>query len=256
MGCLLVPLDGSKRAEAALLPAAALAKEEELPLLLVHSVPTSSGISRGAAVLRDRERRRGSAYLDRMCARMHSLGVQATARVLPGEASVVVVRLAVREACTLIVLSGRGQGGGEGPLGSVAERILQTSPVPVLLIRGPRRFFRTVLVPLDCPLELVARAGRLVRALRAEAALVGHVARTTAGLTRTRAVMDVLTRLGVPVREIDHSPVPEGKVPVLVRTLESPLIVLPNRGLASDPGRRMANLLREPALSILMAPGL
>src|SRR6516162_4750180 len=113
MGCLLVPLDGSKRAEAALLPAAALAKEEELPLLLVHAVPTSSGISRGAAVLRDRERRRGAAYLDRMCARVHSLGVQAAVRVLPGEASGVVVRLAVREACTLIVLSGRGQGGGE-----------------------------------------------------------------------------------------------------------------------------------------------
>jgi len=247
---LLVPLDGSKRAESALAVAVALARSEDLPLLLVHALPSSGSRAEAAGIHQD-ELARSRKYLDRLCSRLRKKGVQARSKSLSGEASGVVVRTAVREGSGLIVLSGRGHGGASGPLGSIAERILRTSTVPVLLLRGRRPLPRSVLIPPGCPLDLLARVGRLVRALEAEALLCRPARRTDA---QARAERDVLTRLGVSAREVPVPGLRSGGLEEMARMLEIDLVVLPAGSAKIASGGAAGRLLAEPSLSILLTP--
>lgn len=189
---VLVPLDGSKVAEAALEAAAELVRPSGGTVVLVHAVaplPWSGFVSR--------ERGRASKYLAGVVRRLRRKGVRAEPRLLRGEPARLIVRTALKEAVDLVAISGRGR--GLGPLGSVPERVLRTSPVPVLLLRGATRI-RRVLVPLDGSersLGVMAAVGETARPLGAKVALL-QVARKK-GRVLARA-MDVLARLEIPGR--------------------------------------------------------
>lgn len=189
---VLVPLDGSKVAEAALEAAAELVKPAGGTVLLVHAV---APLPWGGIVSRERER--AARYLAGVVRRLRRRGVRAEPRLVRGEPSRLIVRTALREAVDLVAISGRGR--GLGPLGSVAERVLRTSPVPVLLLRGATRI-RRVLVPLDGSersLGVMGAVGETARPLGAKVALL-QVARKK-GRVLARA-MDVLARLEIPGR--------------------------------------------------------
>jgi len=180
---VLVPLDGSALAETALKAACSLAEE----VFLFHAA-SSSAFERPAA----------AKYLAGVAGRLRRKGIRVQTRLRSGEPSRLLARAAVKDRIGLVVISGRGRGGGgKGPLGSVAERVLRTSPVPVLLLRGGAKI-RRVLVPLrqGCA-GLIATVGELARPLRARVALLHPGARKD---RRLLVAMDVLTRLGIPAR--------------------------------------------------------
>jgi nucleotide-binding universal stress UspA family protein len=72
-----------------------------------------------------------------LAADMTSQGIRATSLVEAGEPAHVIVETAAREAADLLVMSTHGRTGLRRLVyGSVAERVLQGAPCPVLLVRA------------------------------------------------------------------------------------------------------------------------
>jgi nucleotide-binding universal stress UspA family protein len=120
---MVVPLDGSERAEQALGPAVQLAERMDADLVLMTTPWESTGL---AAVRR---------YLD-----VHIAFLERDARplvVLDREAPEAIL-LAAREPGALVCMTTHGRGGlATAVLGSVAEAVVRGSNGPVVLI-GPR----------------------------------------------------------------------------------------------------------------------
>jgi nucleotide-binding universal stress UspA family protein len=123
---VLVPLDGSPLAEAALAPATRL-MSAETTLLLVRVEPHASPDQIIAA----------GAYLDDVQRKLPA-GVQAKTYVLTGTAIDALLDVAQREAVDLIVMTSHGRGGlRRFVLGSTTDQIVRSGR-PVLVVPPPR----------------------------------------------------------------------------------------------------------------------
>jgi nucleotide-binding universal stress UspA family protein len=154
---ILVPLDGSQLAERALGPALHLAQQDGVQVILVR-VPTRAQmfipVEGGYGMLfpdqDDAEARdEALAYLkDVQGARVGShFGLRV--RLAEGDAAGALVDVAREEQADLIVMSSHGYSGlTRWVLGSVAEKVLEGAPCPVLVIRSPRPC-QQVLITLD-----------------------------------------------------------------------------------------------------------
>jgi nucleotide-binding universal stress UspA family protein len=126
---LLLPLDGSATAERAISHARALADRFGAELLLL-SVPEGSESEHfGEAI---------QGYLSSLAKALSQSGIQV--RTLIGDSGPArsITALAESEGADLIVMSSHGRGGADRadriPIGSVAERVVEEAPCPVLLI--------------------------------------------------------------------------------------------------------------------------
>ncbi len=162
---LLVPLDGSMLAEAALPLAEGLARAFAAPLLLLHIVerdarPTVHGEPHLVDAAAARE------YLGGIAMDLAARGVSVVheAHERPeGDVARSIAAHAQEQGCDLIVLCGHGRGGLRDTLwGHIAEQVLAFGPVPVVVVRaGDRRTSvapagfapGTILVPLDGTVE-------------------------------------------------------------------------------------------------------
>jgi nucleotide-binding universal stress UspA family protein len=57
--------------------------------------------------------------------------------VATGDPSHTLIELVERHACDAIILSAHGSSGFRGQLGKVAHELVQSSPVPVTVVRSP-----------------------------------------------------------------------------------------------------------------------
>jgi nucleotide-binding universal stress UspA family protein len=178
---VLVPLDGSKRAEAVLAPMAELLGPREGTLILLHAVSPAGHFAMSAEETVRRERRQSAAYLSRLAERLAEHGPGIEERVVAGEASRVILSEAKRAKAGLIAISSHGRSGiREWAFGSVAERVLRGTDLPVLVFRGPvRGTFRIlrIAVALDGSrraLEVLEPVAELASALHASVDLL-HV---------------------------------------------------------------------------------
>ncbi len=143
---ILVPVDGSETAALGLAEAIRLAKIHRSRLRLVHVVSdlvALTGLEAAAAYseqLIQSAHERGRALLAEAGekARRHGLEVEIESLESSGEpAGEAIVREARRWPADLIVLGTHGRRGIRRlVLGSDAEYIVRTTPVPVLLVRG------------------------------------------------------------------------------------------------------------------------
>lgn len=142
---ILVPLDGSRRAEAALPSATGVAKLFGAGLLLVQCVqPVAIAIGHpgvypsalGETILADR-RRQAQDYLDDMTGTIHELGVPAISTTVLAASAVDGILAASRgPKIGLIALATHGRGGLRRlVLGSVADKLVRTADLPVLVTR-------------------------------------------------------------------------------------------------------------------------
>ena len=141
---VVVPLDGSALAESALEPAIEITRLAEARITVVQVLPppyffdtaeAQQAGPRTAEVARMREQ--AGAYLARVCSDLAGRGIQASAQVLvdarPAHA---IARFAQDAHADMIALATHGRGGATRLLlGSVADKVLRTSPVPVLVLR-------------------------------------------------------------------------------------------------------------------------
>ncbi|MBI2957706.1 MAG: universal stress protein [Chloroflexi bacterium] len=150
---ILVPLDGSDRAEFAIPYAVAIAARSSAEVILV-----------GVSEAREERPQLYQAYLDRAVSRVQEdlarkgyRGRGIRSSVVTGNAAAEILHVASHEDAGLIALSGRGSTGqSQWPLGNVASKVLQSSYIPVLLVKGPhapgdgdRPPIRKILLPLD-----------------------------------------------------------------------------------------------------------
>ncbi|HEX9107747.1 MAG TPA: universal stress protein, partial [Longimicrobiales bacterium] len=141
---IVVPLDGSRLAEGVLDTVVELARLTEARLTLLQVLPppyffdtteSTHPAPRDAGMARLREEAGG--YLARVTGELAGRGAQATAQVLvdarPAHA---IARYAQEAHADLVALATHGRGGATRLLlGSVADKVVRTSPVPVLVLR-------------------------------------------------------------------------------------------------------------------------
>ena len=139
---ILVPLDGSKTAEGVLSHAKALAYSEgaELILLTVASNPTMDyvfsdpGIAQSAI---EEQQTRSKKYMTEMESQLKAAGFKVSALLREGAVADVILRTAEEINADVIAMSTHGRTGpARWLLGSVADRVVRSSKIPVLLIRA------------------------------------------------------------------------------------------------------------------------
>lgn len=143
---ILVPVDGSKTAEAALEFACRLAIEQRAKLRLVHVVDESmiafsfQGAAPDFDALRKAFSEGGANILARAKDRAAAAGIGAETELVEmmgGRAASMIVGQASTWPADLIVMGTHGRTGfNHLLLGSVAEGVVRTATVPVLLTRG------------------------------------------------------------------------------------------------------------------------
>ncbi len=141
---LIVPLDGSQRAEAALNPAAALAAAHDAELLLAHVVhipPTPTRRTPLTDEERDivdriveRYRREADDYMEQVAAR--TPGRVQTRLLVSSHIASALHALADEENVDLVVMSAHGYTGPAGwPFGSVTASFIEYGGAPVLYVQ-------------------------------------------------------------------------------------------------------------------------
>jgi nucleotide-binding universal stress UspA family protein len=143
---VVVPLDRSGLAEKVLPHVASLARKLKLEVQLVraYALPPNAYlvadgvIDQGPAQFRSSMHEECEKYLDGKVAGLRADGVDpVSATMIEGDAANEIVELAAGSPQSLIAMSTHGRSGvGRWVLGSVAEKVVQHSRAPVLLIRA------------------------------------------------------------------------------------------------------------------------
>lgn len=158
---ILVPLDGSETAEAILPQVRRVLNRHQAETLLIRAVPVFPpdfhlGLP-GA-------RAQAELYMRRVTFQLVNDGVRCRGLVRQGPAAEAILDAAAAERVSLIAMATHGQTGpARWVFGSITEKVLRASPVPVLVVRScpsaPGKAisrgrleelpFRNILVPLD-----------------------------------------------------------------------------------------------------------
>ncbi len=143
---ILVPLDGSEIAEGALPYAEGVARRLHSEVILLTACLPGESLERPLR-----------AYLEKRAEELKSLGIKATQLVVWGNTASEILDFSEKNGIGLIIISTHGRTGPSfWPLGSIANKVLQRSRIPVLLIRSREleavireNELRKILVPLD-----------------------------------------------------------------------------------------------------------
>lgn len=143
---IMVPLDGSKLAECALEHVKAIARGCSVPevnlVRVVSTVPPWAGSeymdARLLSEFLEAQQAGAREYLKKTAVSLKKGGLAVTTTVLEGNASENLINYAAKSGADLIVMTTHGRSGpARWAFGSVAERVIQHSPVPVLIITPP-----------------------------------------------------------------------------------------------------------------------
>lgn len=138
---ILIPLDGSRVAESILPFASQIAgplDSEVVLLLAVEPIPQSASLAAGivdpeALLAREKDGRR---YLEGIAEGLAAKGVKVRSLVRKGHAAQTIVETAAEVGADLIAMTTHGRSGlGRLLFGSVAETVLRSAEIPVLLMR-------------------------------------------------------------------------------------------------------------------------
>jgi nucleotide-binding universal stress UspA family protein len=139
----LVPLDGSPLAEAALGHAQQLAQcsDGEIVLLRVvispYTIVAPDLMLAGQGVDQELLQQQAEQYLQAQASKLAAQGIAVHVVACPGPVAEAILDHARSLAVDVIVMSTHGRGGvSRWVYGSVADRVLQAAPCPVLLIRA------------------------------------------------------------------------------------------------------------------------
>ena len=148
---ILVPLDGSDRAAAALPVAREMARRFGGRLWLVQAIQlgnasfalganaATGGLTDPAVITSEVEARAevARAYLSGVAEQLGDVGLQAEYEVRDGPPGDAIIEAAGEARADLIVMSSHGHGGlGRLVFGSVTDHVVRNSRAPVLVVRG------------------------------------------------------------------------------------------------------------------------
>ena len=162
---ILVPLDGSDLAEAALETAIDIMSEHPATtLLLVRAVEALRLPAGDAMAEKERAIRAAESYLNGVAAGLRECGItRVRTEVWYGPAAPTIVEAAATEKVDLIIMTSHGRGGiGRLIFGSVAESVLHGTRTPILLVRD----VTSPLLPLLGAVEAITSTGSSAAASR------------------------------------------------------------------------------------------
>lgn len=141
---ILAPLDGSEIGEAALHDAETVALKTGAAMMLLHIIPEPHSIE--ARIMGPEFKKflnalhdSGEKYLEKICARLAAKGIDVDAKIITGEPAESIIELAGHEKADLIAMSTHGRSGvARWVLGSVADKVLHASKLPMWLSRSQR----------------------------------------------------------------------------------------------------------------------
>jgi nucleotide-binding universal stress UspA family protein len=142
---VIVPLDGSRRAEQALPHACEMAKrlDLEVVLLRVYTIPVMGFTAEdyytpSLEQILERAKEEARSYIDEKAAELKREGMKrVSSRFLEGESADQIIDLARKTPGSLIAMSTHGRTGIERlVLGSVTSRVVRHAGEPVLVIRA------------------------------------------------------------------------------------------------------------------------
>lgn len=134
---ILVPLDGSERAEAILTHIAPFLRAADAELVVLAVVEGADAQRKPDIALLDAARERAERYVESVRERLAEAGLRATSSIRPGRPATQILAAAEEVEADLIALASHGYGGLERLFyGSTAERVLRASDVPVLLVKS------------------------------------------------------------------------------------------------------------------------
>jgi|Deesub1362A_J573_1020465.scaffolds.fasta_scaffold35700_2 nucleotide-binding universal stress UspA family protein len=132
---ILVATDGSKFSEAAVCYAMRLAKETKAKLTIIHVANVHGYVEVLWHDMKKRYRNEGEKVLEEVKEHCDLEGIDAETLLEEGVPYLKIVEAAKRLHCDLIILGSHGHSGLEKILlGSVAERVIGISPVPVMVV--------------------------------------------------------------------------------------------------------------------------
>lgn len=155
---VLVPLDGSETSERIVDQIDVIVPPGLRELLLVHVAPKSDAHEGRLGLLVEREVEERRTQLNELAEKLTARGLAARALLKRGKPVEQIVHAAIEEGADLIAMTKRGFGTiGRILVGSVADKVVRHSPVPVLLVRAETLFQRgarvvppdRILVPVD-----------------------------------------------------------------------------------------------------------
>ncbi|HTJ41515.1 MAG TPA: universal stress protein [Kofleriaceae bacterium] len=145
---ILVPHDFSSSANHAAAMARDVAKRFGARLILLHVAELPSGIGSETAIvpepggapisMREYATSQASEHLNDLAARLEKDGVTVATTIAIGRPVDEILRVAAEEKADLIAMGTHGRTGLKHLVtGSVTERVVRTSPIPVLTVRVP-----------------------------------------------------------------------------------------------------------------------
>ena len=147
---ILAPLDGSETGGAAMHDAEAIALKTGASMVLVHVLPAPHAVEARwlgpeftdfVKAMHDA----GQKYLDKVDDRLSAKGLDVKVRIVSGDPAARIIEVAREEKADLIAMSTHGRSGiARWVLGSVADKILHESRIPMWLVR-PRQIIKEML---------------------------------------------------------------------------------------------------------------
>jgi len=147
---ILAPLDGSETGGAAMHDAEAIALKTGASMVLVHVLPAPHVVEARwlgpeftdfVKAMHDA----GQKYLDKIDSRLSARGLDVKVRIVSGDPAARIIEVAREEKADLIAMSTHGRSGiARWVLGSVADKILHESRIPMWLVR-PRQIIKEML---------------------------------------------------------------------------------------------------------------
>jgi nucleotide-binding universal stress UspA family protein len=265
---ILVPLDGSPAAEAVLPQVRRLLKRRDADVLAVRAVDFPAGVAGDYGSLLHAFQRDAEKYVQGVEKRWAAEGARVRAIARPGAAADVILRVAQEERSTMIAMSTHGRTGlARWVFGSVAEKVLRASPIPVLAVRSfagagsptpPEELpVRRILVPVDgsdealAAIEPAAELAKLFGAQGVVATVEERVPASPCGgfvgeiavplqppmpaappgrAGHARHAADRLAALGVPVVTLEVAGDAASQILDLVRTASIDLVAMATHG--------------------------
>ncbi|MBI3854409.1 MAG: universal stress protein [Planctomycetes bacterium] len=246
---ILIPLDGSELAESVLSQVRPLLAREEAEILLLRVVTMPPSVESDAGEPLDLLWSRAVDYLQNLSARLSGEGLRVRTRAVEGIPADEILEAARKEGADLIAMSTHGRTGlARWVFGSVTEKILRASPVPVLAIpsftgaggdvfpTGARQLpFGKIIAPIaatDLSLEILPPLAEFARLFGSKVFLV-HVCEGTAcavPIHEMRLAHERLGKAGVPAEPLLKQGDPASRILEACRDQGADLIAMTTHG--------------------------
>lgn len=271
---IVVPLDGSKLAEAVLVQVRKILFRKDAELVLVRAISVPAGTEGTTPELIESLQVQGTWYLEELSRRLRDEGVRVRSVLRPGDPAAVILDVATQEGADLVAMTTHGRTGlSRWAFGSVAERVLRASRVPVLAMRSftdsgaetpsEELDLKRILVPVadvDLSLEIVESAIAVARLFGSSITLL-HVCEgpaCTLPVPQMTAAYQRFREAGLEAEPLMKQGDPALQVLEACRDLKADLIAIATHGRSGLSRWMMGSvtekILRASAVPLLIVP--